>query len=167
MREIVILTQHGTEPNRTSFMGRWLAQCLDPATGGRYSVAQRADGAFVTIAKYDSGEFVEMRVFADVAAIRDAELPVSLKSAAEKAPNARRAPQLQPVQRIPKDQTARSGSLKVPCCATHGALRHLRLPGFLAGSLQGIRLLPMHTAIEAGPRPRRAVVVAPEIGKDW
>jgi hypothetical protein len=180
MREIVVLTSHDTGPSLTSFTGRWLAQYLDPVTGGRYSVAQRGDGVFVTIVQYDSGEPVEMRVFADVAAICDADLPISLKSAAERAPDARFAPQLPVVQRtdgkiIPKDQLRdpdppnsalrylwRSGfpvgSLRgirlLPMHTASGTLRYLRRSGFPAGSLRGIRLLPMHTAKEVGLCPR-------------
>jgi hypothetical protein len=167
MREIVILTYDGTGANPTSFMGRWLAQYLDPATGGRYSVAQRADGAFVTIAKYDSREPVEMRVFADATAIRDADLPVSLKSAAEKAPDARGAPQLQVVQRIPKEQPPDPEPPRHPVPPPTAPCGICGSRDFWRGASGGFvcyRCTPP-------PKPDHHIeqwwCVVPEIGEDW
>jgi hypothetical protein len=85
MRGITILVRNGAEPTLQSFLGRWLAQHLDRATGERHSIAQRADGVFVAITKWDNDEAVAMRDFADIEAVRGSDLDIGLKRAAESA----------------------------------------------------------------------------------
>ena len=83
--KITILVESGGGAALKSSMGRWLAECFDPATGVRYSAALLADGRFAAIAKSEGCEAVGLQVFADIGTFAKSGLPADLIEAARRA----------------------------------------------------------------------------------
>ena len=83
--KITVLVESGGGATLKSSMGRWLAECFDPATGVRYSAALLADGRFAAIAKSEGCEAVGLQVFADIGGFEESDLPAELIEAARRA----------------------------------------------------------------------------------
>jgi hypothetical protein len=65
------------------FIGGWLAQHFDRASGDRYSIGEKLDGSFFVIVKRDCDERVTLEWFRDAQAVCWSELPAELKRAVQ------------------------------------------------------------------------------------